>query len=228
MPVLCIYALMNRRWIKLGAFIALLTIMGLLITIFWDERRPLSPQRVGDLVRSFGIWAPLVYLVAYGQPLVPLPASLMTIVGGIAFGKSWGFVAALFGATLRACSEFLVAKLLGRDVVARLLKGRVAKLDAKIGTNGFKAVLLIRLIPNFPFDIQNYALGFSKVRFLPYALGTFLGMAPGCFAFVYLGYSLTEPKQIWKLGVAVLLIIGLMITQRVWQGRQPKGIIAKE
>jgi uncharacterized membrane protein YdjX (TVP38/TMEM64 family) len=158
----------------------------------------------------------VVYLAAYGQPVVPLPASVMTITGGLAFGPAWGTLAALGGATMRACSQFAVARLLGREVVARLLKGRVASLDQRIGEHGFKAVLLIRLIPNLPFDVQNYGLGFSRVRFSAYAPATFLGMIPGSFAFVYLGYSLTDPAQIWKLALAVVIIVGLMLWQRAW------------
>jgi len=179
-----------------------------------------TPERVREFVLSFGLLAPVVYLAAYGQPIVPLPASVMTITGGLAFGPAWGTLAALGGATLRACSEFLVARLLGRRVVEKLARGRAASLDQRISAHGFHAVLLIRLIPNLPFDMQNYGLGFTKIRFVPYALATFLGMIPGAFAYVYLGYSLTDPQQIWKLGVAILLIIGLMLLTTQWNKRR--------
>lgn len=208
-------------WMKIGAFALLVIGIGWVAKAYGVDVRQLTPGRVGDFVRSFGVWAPVVYLAIYGQPLIPLPASLMTIVGGVAFGKALGFLAALCGATLRACSEFLVARLLGRDVVARLLKGKVAQLEAKIGAHGFRTVLLIRLIPNLPFDMQNYGLGFSRIGFVPYALASFLGMMPGCFAFVYLGYSLTDPKQLWKLGLALLGIAALMLAQRAWNARPP-------
>ena len=184
--------------------------------------RDLSPERLQQFLLSFGIWAPAIYLLAYGQPLVPLPASVMTITGGLAFGPWWGTLAALTGATVRACAEFGIARLLGRAAVAKLLKGKVAALDEKLGANGFKAVLFIRLLPNLPFDVQNYGLGFSRVRFAPYALASVLGMMPGCFAFVYFGYSLTDPRQLWKLVLAVVIIAGLMWAQRLWKRRKPR------
>ena len=184
----------------------------------------LTPERVRSFVLSFGVWAPVIYLGVYGQPIVPLPASVLTITGGLAFGPAWGTAAALTGGTIRACGQFLIAKRLGREAVAKLLKGRLAAVDERIGAHGFVAVLLIRLIPNVPFDLQNYGLGFSRVRFSPYALATFLGMIPGSFAFVYLGYSLTDPKQLWKLGVAVLLIIGLILLKSLRPAAVP-GII---
>jgi uncharacterized membrane protein YdjX (TVP38/TMEM64 family) len=145
----------------------------------------------------------------------------MTLTGGLAFGPLWGMLAALGAATARACTQFGVARLLGREAVAKLLRGRAAALDQKIGQNSFKTVLLVRLIPNVPFDMQNYGLGFSRARFIPYAVATLLGMIPGCFAFVYLGYSLTDPAQIWKLLVAILLIAGLILLQQRLTRRAP-------
>lgn len=207
-------------WVKPLLFVLIVAGIGWGLRAAGFDVAQLTPDRVRGFVLSFGIWAPAAYLIAYGQPIVPLPASVMTITGGLAFGPAWGTAAALGGSTVRACSQFLVARLLGREVVAKLLKGRVAKLDQKISENGFKAVLLIRLIPNLPFDVQNYGLGFTQVRFGAYAPASFLGMIPGSFAFVYLGYSLTDPKQIWKLGVAVLLIVGLMLATSAWKRRQ--------
>jgi len=200
--------------VKLSGFILVVLGIGWGLRAAGVDVTSLSPERVRAYVLSFGALAPLIYLLVYGQPIVPLPASLMTIAGGLAFGPLWGTLAALCGATVRACGQFVIARALGREAVAKLLKGKAASLDAKIGANGFQTVLLIRLIPNFPFDVQNYALGFSRVRFVPFALGTLLGMIPGSFAFVYLGYSLTDPAQLWKLAVAVGLILGLIAAQR--------------
>ena len=211
----------GSTWVKLLGLLVALVGLGWILKLLGFDITKVTPERVRDFVLSFGFWAPVIYLVVYGQPLVPLPASLMTVTGGLAFGPLWGTLAALGGATTRSCTQFGVARLLGREAVTKLLKGRAAALDQKIGENSFKTVLLIRLIPNFPFDVQNYGLGFSQVRFLPYAVATFLGMIPGSFAFVYLGYSLTDPKQVWKLLVAILLIVGLVLLQRRMTRRAP-------
>ena len=202
-------------WIKVALLLVVIVGVGFILRAVGFDVRQFSPQRIKEFVLSFGAWAPLVYLLAYAQPIIPLPASAMTVTAGLAFGPLWGTLAALVGATGRACSEFLVARLLGREAVAKLLKGKVATLDEKIGANAFQTVLLIRLIPNLPFDVQNYGLGFSRVKFLPYALASFLGMAPGAFVYVYLGSSLTDPKQIIiKLGVAALLIVALTLATK--------------
>jgi len=206
-------------WVKLGVLAVCLASLFFGLQALGMRPADVTPDTIRAFVLSFGVWAPVVYLLAYGQPVVPLPASVMTITGGLAFGPAWGTLAALTGATIRACTEFLVARLLGREAVAKLLKGKAASLDQRIGAHGFQTVLLIRLIPSLPFDMLNYGLGFSRVRFAPYALASFLGMIPGSFAYVYLGYSLTDPKQLWKLGLAILLIVGLMLAQRAWSKR---------
>jgi uncharacterized membrane protein YdjX (TVP38/TMEM64 family) len=210
----------GSTWIKLGLLLFVIVGAGWILRAMGVRFDQLTPERVRTYVLSFGAWAPLIYLIGYAQPIVPLPASIMTATGGLAFGPAWGLVAAMGGATARACAQFLVARLLGREAVAKLLRGQAATLDERIGQNAFKTVLLIRLIPNFPFDMQNYALGFSQVRFAPYAVATLLGIIPGSFAYVYLGYSLTDLKQLWKLGVAIVIIIGLMVAQRVWTARR--------
>ena len=207
-------------WLRLGAAAALVLGVGWALKALGVDVTKITPERVRAFILSFGVWAPCIYILAYGQPIIPLPASLMTGLAGAAFGKWWGTLVALTGATLRAGTEFFVARLLGREVVAKLLKGKVAALDEKLGENSFKAVLLIRLIPNLPFDMQNYGLGFSKVRAIPYLVATFLGILPGCFLFVYAGESITNPKQLWKLLLAILLIVGFTVLTSAWRKRQ--------
>lgn len=193
------------------------------LSVMGVDATRLSPERLRAAVLSYGVWAPLAYLVIFGQPLVPLPASAMIALAGALFGQEWGAAVGLAGATLRACAAFCVARFLGRETVARLLRGRMARLDEKLGEYAFRAVFFIRLIPNVPFDMQNYGLGFSRVRFGPYVLATVLGLAPASFAYAYLGDSLTDPAQSWKLMAAVALIVALLLAQWAWRRTRPAG-----
>lgn len=201
----------------LGVSVVLALILGL--KAFGVDVAEFTPERIRTALLSYGAGAPIIYLAVYGQPLVPLPASVMTMAGGLAFGPWWGLLAAVSGATIRACSQFLIARRLGRDTIARWLQGRAARLDERVGARGFTTVLLVRLIPNFPYDMQNLALGVSRVRFWPYAFATLLGVVPASFAFVYFGDSLANPAQTWKLLAAVLLVIAVVWVQRRVAGR---------
>jgi uncharacterized membrane protein YdjX (TVP38/TMEM64 family) len=75
-----------------------------------------------------------------------------------------------------------------------------------------------------PLDMQNYALSFSRVRFSPYILGTALGFLPGSIAYAYLGDSLTEPGQLWKLVLAVCLVLVLVLLPRLWRPARRRAI----
>ena len=194
------------RWWKLSLF--LLGMVGVVVVmhamgLHWSH---LSPQRVRSYILSFGWWAPAVYMLAYAQPVVPLPASAMCMAGGLSFGLLGGAASALIAATLRGCGQFLIARGLGREAVASILRGRVAALDQHIGERGFQTVFWLRIIPNVPYDLQNFSLGFSRISLGAFALATFLGIIPGTLLWVYLGHTLTDARQLWKIAAALLSV----------------------
>jgi len=213
----------QNAFLNSATLFRMLIFAGVIFVILWlayllgYDIRTLTPERMKNFVLSYGIWAPAIYLLAYGQPLIPLPASIMTVTAGLAFGPFWGTLGALAGANMRACGQFTIARWLGREAVIKLLHGKVAALDRKIGEHGFSTVFLVRLVPNVPFDMQNYSFGVSKVRFTDFAIATSLALIPGTIALVYLGHSFTDPTNLWKVGLAVLAIIALVFWQRTWK-----------
>jgi len=215
---------LNSTWVKFVIFIGVLALIYGIFYFFKIDYRSFTPQNVRDKILAFGIWAPVVYIVFYTlRPLILFPASLLTITGGLAFGPVFGTVYTVIGATGCAVAEFLFARTFGRGAVANLVKGRLAKIDEGIERHGFMTVLWIRLIPNVAYDIQNYSLGLTRVHFRDYLLATAVGIIPGTFAFVYLGYSLTNLRQFWKVLLAIGLILGLVGLQRLWRRRVQKG-----
>ena len=106
--------------------IGVLWLSAILALILWlhalgVDFSTVTPERIRALLIPYRAGAPILYVAAYGQPLVPLPASVMTMAGGLAFGPWWGLMAAVCGATLRACGQFLIARRLGRKTIARFL-----------------------------------------------------------------------------------------------------------
>ncbi|MBI4280590.1 TVP38/TMEM64 family protein, partial [Candidatus Uhrbacteria bacterium] len=106
---------------------------------------------------------------------------------------------------------------LGRDAVSKILKskGALCGLDEKIGNNGFYSVLILRLVPLFPFNGVNFGLGLTKVSFRDYMLATLMGMLPGAFVYTSLGSAgrhlsfadLSTWLQIQVWGPFVLVIL---------------------
>ena len=215
-------SLRRARWILFGAVIlAVLGLISLLRYTGWSLAS-LTPSKIREFVLSFGAWAPVAYLTLYGQPLVPLPASVLMMAGGLAFGPSLGLVMALSAATIRACAQFGLARWLGRDALTRLLRGRASLLDHYLGDHGFRTVLLIRLIPNFPCDIQNFGLGCSRVKFVPYALATLVGLLPVVWAFVNLGDAIAGPRRFWQ-AIGVLVALAAFGVVRLLRRRPASG-----
>ncbi len=209
----------RSKWLKLGLLLlgivgGCLAVQGL--GVRWSD---LSPDRLRGYVLSFGWLAPVAYVLLYAQPIVPLPVTVVAMAGGLSFGMTGGVLLVWLAATLRACAQFLLAKLFGREAVASLLRGRLAALDASIGRKGFSTVLWIRLIPNVPFDVQNVSLGCSRVSFPVFALGTLVGIIPAVVVWVYAGHTLTDPRGLWRVVAVFVAILALWCFRRTLRVR---------
>jgi uncharacterized membrane protein YdjX (TVP38/TMEM64 family) len=128
----------------------------------------------------------LIYVVAC---VLMMPGSVLTLSAGAVFGVWIALPITLTGATLGACAAFLVGRFIARDWISRRLAGkpRLAAIDRAVGHKGFTIVLLTRLSPIFPFNVQNYAYALTGISFWKYALATWLGMIPGALMYVYIG-----------------------------------------
>jgi uncharacterized membrane protein YdjX (TVP38/TMEM64 family) len=145
--------------------------------------------RFAAWVAQLGAWGPIVFVLGYTIATVAfVPGVVLTLAAGAIFGVARGTVFVLIGATVGACAAFLIARYVARDAVARRISGnaRFAAVDRAIGREGLKVVLLLRLSPAFPFNLLNYALGVTEVRFRDYALAC-AGMLPGTLLYVYSG-----------------------------------------
>ncbi|MFY9976014.1 MAG: rhodanese-like domain-containing protein, partial [Chromatiaceae bacterium] len=95
----------------------------------------------------------------------------------------------LLGATLGAGLAFLVARYLAGGWVQARAKGLLAHLVRGVEAEGWRFVAFTRLVPLFPFNLLNYALGLTRTPFLPYLLATLVFMLPGAIAYTYLGFA---------------------------------------
>jgi uncharacterized membrane protein YdjX (TVP38/TMEM64 family)/rhodanese-related sulfurtransferase len=141
-------------------------------------------------VRDAGPVAPLLFILIYALAAVLfLPGSALTLAGGALFGPVLGTFYNLTGATLGATLAFLIARYLAADWVTNKTGGRVKQLINGVEGEGWRFVAFVRLVPLFPFNLLNYALGLTRLRLLHYILATSLFMLPGTIAFTYLGYA---------------------------------------
>jgi len=145
-----------------------------------------------EWVDGLGVWGPVVFALGYAVATVAfIPGSLLTLAAGAIFGLAKGTVTVFFGATLGAALAFLVARYLARQAIERRTAGnpRFAAIDRAVAKEGLKIVTLLRLAPIFPFNLMNYGLGLTQVKFRDYVLAS-VGMIPGTFLYVYYGKAL--------------------------------------
>jgi uncharacterized membrane protein YdjX (TVP38/TMEM64 family) len=143
-------------------------------------------------VEGLGVWGPVAYIAGYSLATVAfVPGVLLTLASGVIFGIFWGTVYTFIGATIGSALAFLVARYVARRAIERKLaaRPRFQAIDRAVGRQGFKIVLLMRLSPIFPYNLLNYALGLTRVRFADYLLASF-GMIPGTLLYVYYGKAL--------------------------------------
>jgi len=140
-------------------------------------------------VESLGVWGPVVFVAGYVVAAVAfVPGSILTLAAGAIFGLGKGIAIVFIAALLGASAAFLVARYVARPVIERRLAGnrRFAAIDRAVGAQGRKIVFLLRLSPVFPFNLLNYALGLTKVRFFDFFMAS-VGMLPGTVLYVYYG-----------------------------------------
>jgi uncharacterized membrane protein YdjX (TVP38/TMEM64 family) len=140
-------------------------------------------------IEGIGPWGPVVFIAAYAAgTLAFAPGSLLTLAAGAIFGLARGVLYTFIAATLGASGAFLVARYLARPAIERRLAAhpRFAAIDRAVARQGRRIVFLLRLSPVFPFNLLNYALGLTRVRFVDYLIAS-LGMIPGTLLYVYYG-----------------------------------------
>ena len=141
-------------------------------------------------VEGAGAAGPLLFMAVYALATVLfLPGSVLTLAGGALFGPVWGTLWNLTGATLGAALAFLVARYLGADWVARRAGPRLQRLNDGVTSEGWRFVAFVRLVPLFPFNLLNYALGLTRIPFVAYVLATWVFMLPGAIAYTWLGFA---------------------------------------
>ena len=207
------------QWLKLGLLIGGLAAIALALRAAGMGWTSLTPERLRAAIAHWGWWSPAAFFLLYAQPVVPLPFTVVAASAGLAFGMVGGGALLLLAATTRGCIHFLLARTCGRGAVQSLLKGRLASWDARLGRNGFATVCWIRLVPNFPYDMQNLGLGCTQVSLGAFVLGTLVGLLPGVVLWVAIGRMLLEPARRGPLAALGLLLAAGWLVQRRLRAR---------
>lgn len=200
----------------LRIIILLLLVAGIVTAVVYREQ--LDASALESWVKQAGSAGPVVFMVIYTIGTVFfLPGSVLTLAGGALFGPLWGTFYNLTAATIGAMISFIAARYLAHDWVEKKAGGRMKQLKQGVESEGWKFVAFVRLVPLFPFNLLNYALGLTRINFTHYSVATYICMLPGAIAYTYLGYAGREAisggeDMIQKimLAIALLAIVGFL------------------
>ncbi|EGN0372051.1 TVP38/TMEM64 family protein [Escherichia coli] len=171
------------------------------------------------LIRQSGLFGYSLYILLFIiATLFLLPGSILVIAGGIVFGPLLGTLLSLIAATLASSCSFLLARWLERDLLLKYVghSHTFQAIEKGIARNGIDFLILTRLIPLFPYNIQNYAYGLTTIAFWPYTLISALTTLPGIVIYTVMasdlaneGITLRFILQLCLAGLALFILVQL-------------------
>lgn len=127
-----------------------------------------------------------IVVAAFSLPL----GALLSVAGGFLFGSVFGAAWIVIGATIGATILFLVAKTALGEPLRQRFAAQIQKMEEGFRANAFSYLLLLRLVPLFPFWLVNLAPAFLGVSVGTFVVSTFIGIIPGSFVFASIGNGL--------------------------------------
>jgi uncharacterized membrane protein YdjX (TVP38/TMEM64 family) len=185
-----------RRWLPLA-----LLVVAALAAWHWDARRYINfnallthREFVLGKVAALGALAPLAFVAVYAAvAALSIPvAALLSMLGGFLFGTILGALYSLLGATLGATIVFLLARTAYGDVLRRRAGPALKKIEAGLREDAVSYLLVLRLVPIFPFFMVNLVAALFGMSLRAYVLCSFFGMMPGALVYASIGGGLGE------------------------------------
>ena len=170
---------------------------------------------ISEQINKYGLLAPIIFILLYILATVFfLPGVPLTLLAGILFGPFWGTVYVSIASTIGALLSFVIARYLGRELIVKKFKNNnlFMKLDNGVKSNGWKMVVITRLVPIFPYNAQNYVYGLTDIPLTTYGFFSWLCMLPGTFAYVALaGAIIAGQNDLLKTFTYIAIAIALLI-----------------
>jgi len=201
---------------------------------------------VGPWLKSHDGLGVAIYVAAFAlcAGLALLPTYAQAILGGWAFGFGIGTPAAIAGFLGASIIAYALAKRVAGDDVERTLDKRPewrAVRDEIVGGSFWKTlgmVTLLRIPLNSPFALTNLVLSASRTPFIPYAIGTAIGMAPRTAGAVWLATqiqdeiltkdAMKEAKPDWFLPAAIGSVVLVFLIMTHFGNKAIKRVAARE
>lgn len=176
----------SATWGIIISILFFTAVLGVLLLFGVDEQ----VLRLLNWLDAQGGGASLLFVLIIAAVVVLLlPGVLFTAGAGFVFGVVEGTVYVVAGTTLGAVIAFLIARYLFGERASRFVRrhARLKLISEELTPQGWKIVMLTRLVPFFPFKLSNYFFGLTSFSLRGFTGGTLLGVIPFSMHSVYLG-----------------------------------------
>ena len=169
-----------------------------------------------EMVKTHRVMAFWIYvgLTIVGCVVLALPGITFALIAGLLFGPWLGTLACLIATTLGAMLAFLVGRFFLKDTVKPMLeKNQTLKklLFSENPKNDIIVLMITRMVPIFPYNLQNFAYGITNISFVRYSILTFVFMLPGV-AFYTIGAAGLSAESNKILYFAIAGVLAILVT----------------
>lgn len=169
-----------------------------------------------NLVLALGMYT---VLTVVGCVVLALPGITFAVFAGLLFGPWLGTLACLVATTIGAVFAFLVGRYFLQDSIRPLaMKNQWIRkmLFEDAGHRDIVVLMITRLVPLFPYNLQNFAYGITNIGLAPYTVYTFLFMAPGVAMFTIGSAGLTAEGNRWIYFAAAAALLAAVTLLGTW------------
>lgn len=219
---------MNKLW----GWLVIITAVGL--TYLWQPeffQEAYGIIKHGDIaalaeyLRSFGGWSVVITLALFVVMTftIVFPFMILSGAAGIIYGLFGGIIISWSGEVIGALVMFIFARYFFRQVVEGwITKSKYLKqVDDYSAANGFKALLIARLLPLAPSGIITAVAAISRMSFRDFFLATIIGKLPPVVIKVLLGHDIVfAGENMPRLIVVAVLVVGVYLA--LWWYKRSK------
>lgn len=210
---------MKTKYIKLIIFIALVIIILILNHNYKLYEKINNLDNFKFMINENIIKASIIYIIitAIGSSVLALPGVTFALFSGILFGPILGIILCSISATMSASISFIISRFFLKESVKPLIEKNkyLNKILFEDGNkNAIMLLMITRLVPLFPYNIQNFAYGITDISFILYTIYTFIFMLPGIslFTIASAGIISKENRILYFLISGIIFIFVLTIS----------------
>lgn len=169
-----------------------------------------------NMVQDNLLLAVLIYtvLTIVSCVVLALPGVTFAIIAGLVFGPVLGTICCSVATTLGAMVAFVVGRFFLQDSIKPMaMKNKYLKkwLFDETGSNEIFILMITRLVPLFPYNLQNFAYGVTDIKFSTYSICSLIFMLPGTAMYTVGTAGLADKEnRILYIGIALVLAVVVM------------------